>query len=127
MILAPQLSAIFRQLLLVDFADPFEDPPQAVEVVQLAADLRNLRRMEANLASLAAGVVDVEDPLRMALALDAGGAGNRRGMEGVALKERATQDVVEGRKRSEELAEPGRGLLPGCPFFRPVFMCHLYR
>jgi len=127
MILAPQLSSPFRQLLLVDFADLFEDPPQAVEIVQLAADLRNLRRMEANLASLAAGVVDVEDPLRMALALDAGGAGNRRGMEGMAFKERAAKDVVEGRKRSEELAEPGRGLLPGCPFFRPGIMCHLYR
>jgi hypothetical protein len=89
MILAPQLSSPFRQLLLVDCADLFEDPPQAVEVVQLPADLRNLRGMEADLASFASGVVDVEDPLRMALAIGAGGTGNRRRMEGMAFKERA--------------------------------------
>jgi hypothetical protein len=127
MILAPQLSSLFRQLLLVDFADLFEDPPQPVEVVQLPTDLRNLRGMEANLASLAPGVVDVENPLQMALAISAGGTGNRSRMERVALKERAAKDVVEGRKRSEELAEPGRGLLEGCPVFHPSLVSHLYR
>jgi hypothetical protein len=127
MVLAPQQSPLFGQLLLVDFADLFEDPPQTVEVVQLPADLRSLGGMEADLAILGPGVVDVEDPLRMTLALGAGGTGNGRRMEGVALQERAAKDVVEGRKRNEELADPGRWLPPGRWVFRPDLKCHLYR
>ena len=87
MVLAPELSTLFRQQLLVDFADLLKQLAHAGEVIQLPPDRGDLRGMEADLASLGSGVVDVEDPLQMALALGAGGAGNRRRMEGVAFEE----------------------------------------
>jgi hypothetical protein len=107
MILAPPLGAIVAQSLLVDFTDPFQNPPYAVEVPQLLTDLRDLGGMEADLAVLGARVVDVEDPLEVTFAAGAGGAGDRRGMKGVALEERAAEDSVERRKSGEELAGLG--------------------
>ncbi len=94
----PALGAIFAQQLLVDFADLFQNLPHAVEVLQLFADLRNLGGMESDLAVLGARVVHVEDPLTVTFPAGTDGTGDRRGMKGVALEERATQDGVERRE-----------------------------
>ncbi len=69
----------------------------------MAAHLRDLFGMEIDLAVLGARIVDVEDPLEMAQAAGAGGAANSSGMEGMAFEERAAQQRIEGRKRSDEL------------------------
>ncbi len=102
MVGAPQLLALGAQRLLVEFADLFESLPHTFEVLQLAAHLRDLFGMERELAVLGAGIVDVENPLQMPLAAGAGGAGNRGRVEGVAFQERAAQERVKRRQRSEE-------------------------
>jgi len=90
--------------LLIDFADLFQNPPDPVEVLQLLTDLGDLGGMEADLAVLRARVVDVEDPLQVTFATGTGGAGNRRGMKGMALEERSAKDGVERRKSRKEPA-----------------------
>jgi hypothetical protein len=90
--------------LLVDFADLFQNPPHAVEVLQLLTYLRDLGGMEADLAVFGARVVDVEDPLEVTFAAGTGGTGDRRGMKGVAFEERPAKDRVERRQSSKELA-----------------------
>ena len=106
--------------MLVDFADLFQNPPHAVEILQLLTDLRDLGGMEADLAVLGARVVDVEDPLKVTFAAGTGGARDRRGMKGVPLEERAAEDGVERRKGRKELA----GL---CGRPRLLLTSHLYR
>jgi len=93
--------------LLVDFADLFQNPPRAVEVLQLLTDLGDLGGMEADLAVLGARVVDIEDPLKVPFAAGTGGAGDPRGMKGVALEERSAEDRVKRRKSGQELAGLG--------------------
>ena len=92
---------------MVDFADLFQNPPCAVEVLQLLTDLKNLGGMEADLAVLGARVVDVEDPLEVTFAAGTGRTGDRRGMKGVALEERSAEDRVKRRKSGQELAGLG--------------------
>jgi hypothetical protein len=62
MVRTPQLLALRAQRLLVELADLFESLPHALEVLQLAAHLRDLFGMESDLAVLGAGIVDVENP-----------------------------------------------------------------
>jgi hypothetical protein len=112
MVRAPQLVALLAQRFLVEFADLFEDLPHALEVLQLAAHVRDLFGMESDLAVLGAGIVDVENPLEMALAAGASGAGDRGGVEGMAFEERATQERIKRRKKGEEFGSPRRRLLP---------------
>ena len=88
--------------MLVDFADLFQNPPHAVEILQLLADLRYLGGMEADLAVFGAGVVDVEDPLEVPSAAGTGGAGDCRGMKGVTFEERSTKNGVERRKAGKK-------------------------
>jgi hypothetical protein len=120
MVVAPPPGAIFAQELLVDFADLFQSPPHPVEVLQLLADLGDLGGMESDLTVLRARVVYVENPLEVAFAAGTGGAGDRRGMKGVAFEERATKDRIERRKSSQELAGYG------CRLWL-LFTSHLYR
>jgi hypothetical protein len=94
---APQLAALRAQGVLVEFADLFEDLPDTVEILQLAAHLRNLFGMESDLAVLGAGIVDVENPLEMTPAAGAGGAADGGGMKRVAFEERAAQQRIKGR------------------------------
>jgi hypothetical protein len=77
MALAPQMRAIRAQKLLIDFADPFQNLPYAIEIPQLLPDLRNLGGMEGDLAVFGARVVDIEDPLEVPSAAGTGGTGNR--------------------------------------------------
>ena len=93
--------------MLINFADLFQNPPDPVEVLQLLTDLGDLGGMEADLAVLRARVVDVEDPLQVTFAAGTGGAGDPRGMKGVALEERSAEDRVKRRKSGQELAGLG--------------------
>ena len=106
MALAPQMRAILAQKLLIDFADPFQNLPYAIEIPQLLPDLRNLGGMEGDLAVFGARVVDVEDPLEVPSAAGTGGAGDRCGMKGVTFEERSAEDRIERRKTSKKLARP---------------------
>jgi hypothetical protein len=90
---------------LIGFAPLFEDLADPVEVGELAAHLIQLRRVEINLPVLAARVIDVENPLQMALARGACGTFDGGGMKSVALDEGAAQDVVEGRETGYPLAD----------------------
>jgi hypothetical protein len=86
---APELVALQAQLLLIGGTDLFEDHPDAIEVGDLAADLRKLGSMKYDLNVFAAGVVAIEDPLEMTLAGAAGGAIGGSGMEGMAFEQGA--------------------------------------
>ena len=86
----------------------------AVRLLSLA-HLGNLFRAEAELAGVASGIVDIEDPERMAFA--AGALGTAAGVPNGALEQGATQDVAEMR---EAAGEP-------VAFLCGLFMCHLYR
>jgi hypothetical protein len=68
MVLTPQARALFTQKSLIGFADAFQEVADAVQVAELLANLGDLVGMEADLPVLAAGVIDIEDPLPMALA-----------------------------------------------------------
>ena len=70
----------------------------------MLTDLGDLGGMEADLAVLRARVVDVEDPLEVTFAAGTGGAGDRRGVKGVALQQRAAEDGFYRRKSGKELA-----------------------
>jgi hypothetical protein len=107
MVGAPELATLFPQLLLIEFADLFQDLPNAIEILQLLTDLSDLRGMEAGLAGLGTRVIDVEDVLEMAASVGAGRAGNGGGMEGAALEERAAQERIEWWERSDQLADAG--------------------
>ena len=120
MVRAPQFVALPAQGFLVEFADLFENLPHTIEVLQLPANVRDLLGMEAELAVPGAWVVDVKDPLEMALAAGAGSAGNRSGVESMAFQERAAEERIEGRKRSQEFGNALRRLLP-------PLTCHLSR
>ena len=114
------MAALFPQPLLIEFADLFQDLPNAIEILQLLTDLSDLRGMEAGLAGLGTRVIDVEDVLEMAASAGAGRAGNGGGMEGAALEERAAQERIEWWERSDQLADAGRAWWDG-------FSLHLYR
>ena len=64
-----------------------------MEVPELAADLGQLMAMQADLTVLAAGIVDVQDPLGMAEA--AGTFGTAFGVEGFAMNEGTAEDIAE--------------------------------
>ena len=107
--------AIDAQQLLVEFADRLQSLLHLAVLLQSLAHLGNLFRAEAELAGVAAGVVDIEDPERMALA--AGALGTTAGMTKGALEQGATQDVAEMR---EAAGEP-------VAFLGGLLVCHLYR
>ena len=74
-------------MLLVSFTDVFERLANPVEIADPPANLIELRRMQRDLAVLAAPIVDVEDPLKVAFAGSASGAVDRGRMEGMTLQE----------------------------------------
>jgi len=82
-----------QQQLLIDLADGFQSLSDAVIIVQRFADQRHLFRAQAHLAGLAAGVIDVEHPQRMAFA--SGALGAAAGVADEALKEGTAQDGVD--------------------------------
>ena len=84
-------------------------------MLQSLAHLGNLFRAEAELAGVASGIVDIEDPERMAFA--AGSLGTTAGMTNGALEQGATQDIAETREAG---GEP-------IAFLGGLFMYHLYR
>jgi hypothetical protein len=101
--LAPQLLSLQPQLLLVEFTDLLEDLTHAIEVGDLAADAGELIGVEGDLPVLAAWVIDVEDPLRMAFPAGASGTGNGAGMKGVTLQQGAAQQLMQRGEVSQEL------------------------
>jgi hypothetical protein len=108
MVVAPARDALLPQPLQVDLANLLENLAHTVEIADLPVDLRDLGGMEANLARLAARIVDVEDPLEVTFAVGTGGAGNRSRMEGATFEDRTTQEGIERRERVEELADAGK-------------------
>ena len=82
-------------------------------ILELAAHLGQLLGAQGELAVLAAGIVDVEDPLAVAEALGADGAA--AGVEGGAMEERAAEDIGE---RGGVLEEAVQAV---------VIVYHLYR
>ena len=83
-----------------------------MEVPELAADLGQLMAVQADLTVLAAGIVDVQDPLGMAEA--AGTFGTAFGVEGFAMKQGTAEDVAEVGDLGEEAVQLRAQL------------CHLY-
>jgi hypothetical protein len=79
-----------------------------MEVSELAADLGQLVAVQGDLPVLAAGIVDVQDPLGMA---DAAGAfGAAFGVEGFAVKQGAAEDVAEVGDLGEKTVQLGAQL-----------------
>ena len=72
--------------------------------------------MHADLPGLAAGVVDVEDPLEMTLAPGAPGAA--LGVEGPAMEEGAAEAIAQGGELGEQAVELGACLCHLCHLFR---------
>ena len=91
-----RLIPVQAQQELVDFADGLQGFLRFAITVQCLTDLRYLLRPEAHLASLAAGITDVEDPEGMAFA--AGAFGTATGVMNSALEQRAAQDTAEVRE-----------------------------
>src|ERR1035437_9966492 len=112
MALASALRGFRAQGALVQRADGLQCLLQLVVVFEPPPDLEQLASVQADLAVLAAGIVDVEDPLGMADA--AGTLGAAAGMEGSAMEEGAAHDVRKGRQPGEKAVDLGR-------------LCHLYR
>jgi len=73
-----------------------------MEVPELAADLGQLVAVQSDLTVLAAGIIHVQDPLGMADA--AGALGAALGVEGLAMQQRAAEDVAEVGDLGEETA-----------------------
>lgn len=78
-------------------------------VLQRLPHVWHLFRTETNLASLAAGIADVEDPEGMALAASAFGAAT--GMLDGTLKEGAAEDVTEAGEAGSQTVSLADGLL----------------
>ena len=87
---------------MVEFANSLQGLLELTEVPELAADLGQLAAVQADLTVLTTGIVDVQDPLRMA---DAAGAfGAAFGVEGLAMEQGAAEDVAEVGDLGEETA-----------------------
>ena len=87
----------------------------------MAAHLGQLVAMQADLTILAAGIVDVQDPLGVA---DAAGAfGTALRVEGLAVEERAAEDIAEVGEAGEEAVEFWAQLCHLCGWL----LYHLYR
>jgi hypothetical protein len=110
----PAAVSFGAQPLLIALADLLQDAAHTIEIGDLPAHLSQLIGMYRKLTGFAAWVIYVQNPLVMAFAADAGGAGDGRRMKGAAFEQRATQQVIEGREFGEE---PAAGL----------FLRHLYR
>ena len=82
----PESIALCPQLLLIEDAEFFEDPTDAIEVGDFAAGLGELRRVEDDLPILAAGIIAAENPLEVAFTRGASGAMSGVRMKGVALE-----------------------------------------
>src|ERR1022692_1598765 len=80
---------------LVQLANGLQYLLQLVVVLEPPPDLEQLGSVQADLTVLAAGIVDVEDPLGMTDA--AGTLGAAAGMEGSAMEEGAAHDIRKGR------------------------------
>src|SRR5213594_2054526 len=88
---------------LVEFANRLQRLLDLAVVVEPPPHLGHLWAAQADLTVLAAGVVDVEDPLEMALATGTDGAA--LGMEGAAMEQGAAEDLAEGGELGEEAVE----------------------
>jgi hypothetical protein len=108
----PEEISLMAQLLLIGLADPLQNLADAIQIRDLPAHLGNLSGVKGDLAGFSAGVVHIQDPLVMALAAGTGGAGDTRGMKGVALEQGAAQQIVKRRELGEQLGG-GIGLLRG--------------
>jgi len=85
---------------LIEFANGLQSLLELMEVPELAADLWQLIAVQADLTVLAAGIIDVQDPLGVT---DAAGAfGAAFGVEGFAMQEGAAEDVAEVGELGEE-------------------------
>ena len=85
---------------LIEFANGLQSLLDLMEVPELAADLRQLVAVQADLTVLAARIVDVQNPL--GVAESAGTFGTAFGVEGFAVKEGAAEDVAEVGDLGEE-------------------------
>lgn len=74
------------QLLLVDVADLLQGLAHAIQVGDLPAHLGHLIGMQRNLPGLRTRIIHVQDPLMMAFAAGASGAGDARRMKGMPFK-----------------------------------------
>ena len=117
---APQAISLLAQLLLIDLADLLQNLAQAIQVGDLSAHLDKLIGMEGDLTGFGAGIIHIQDPLVMAFATGAGGAGDICGMKGVTFEQRAAQQIVKRRELGEQLAS-------GTRMRRALFTSHLYR
>jgi hypothetical protein len=75
---APQAVSLLAQRWLIDLADLLQDLTHAIQR-DLPAHPDHLLGMERNLTIFSAGVIYIQDPLVMAFAAGAGGAGNTPG------------------------------------------------
>jgi hypothetical protein len=87
---APQPFSFFAQAVLINLTDLLENLAHTIQIGDLPAHLNQLIGMESNLTGLSARIVHVQDPLAMAFAASAGGAGDARGMKGVTFEQGAT-------------------------------------
>jgi hypothetical protein len=85
---------------LIEFADGPERFSHLAVMFQSFAYLGNLRRAEAQLARLTAGVLDIEHPEGMPFA--AGALGATAGVMNGALERRTAQDIAQIREPDGE-------------------------
>ena len=109
---------MLAQLLLIALADLLQNLAHAIQIGDLPTHPGNLIGVKSNLTGFGAGIIHIEDPLVMAFATGAGGAGDSRGMKSMTFEHRAAQQVVQRRKLGYQFADSS---------FRIPFVCHLYR
>jgi hypothetical protein len=84
---APATVSFGAQPLLIALADLFQDAAHTIEVADLPPYLSQLLGMHRKLTSFAAWIIYVQNPLVMAFAADAGGAGDARRMKRAAFEQ----------------------------------------
>jgi len=83
---APEANTLQTQLLLIGLADLLQDLTRAIQVSDLSAHLGNLTGMERDLTGFGARIIHIQDPLVMAFAAGASGAGDSRRMESMTFE-----------------------------------------
>lgn len=113
---------MLTQLSLIGLADLLQNLAYAVQVSDLPAHLRDLIGMEGNLTSFSAGIIHIQDPLVMAFAAGARGAGNTRGVKRVTFEQGTAQQIIKRREFADQFAS--RTCWLRCCFLRHLYRCY---